>query len=715
MTLTVLASTEAEITAIRANTPLLNAFRRACNLNIDVPIGKVIDEIRTKIFLRLDNSKISSFKGMPDLQNLESLDLVNNKISSFKDMPVLQKLKMICLNNSKISSFKSMPNLQNLEILELTYNRISSFKGMPNLPNLKFLNLPYNKISSFEDLPNLPNLPNLEFLNISFNKISNFEGMPEMQNLKELDLEGNKLSSFEGMPELPELKLLNISYNGISSFKGMPELPELKLLNISYNGISSFEGMPGLQNLQDLLFRYTPFSRKNPNVFTINDVRSFYEQVLPVGESAGVLKRKKLKKINKLLTNINKTDSTVGIIKRLRRPSLRYYNYDFRETALNEQSEIIKSEKKFGTLFQKSWDKRSFVKARYNCLVAVYANHRISQIEKFYSDSPESCFLNLNLVLRDHNTEWFIDPYSGIIDDSMWDRNWEISEESIKGQLRAMIDQLFTDNLELKHNIVGPQQTNTSVPPFFDRLIGTAEGIFNQEGIKQRMSGIVNHLISYYGQGDAEKKHCKDLLVLMSEGNASCTDRLTLALSRIENDIAFFRSTTEAERLSVAINAYKLKKIDNILTTWSFTHHTSGEELEDVLYHTLLLKNALGIKTRITEMTYSRFSQGKKTFPRALDQIAIYLNVKDLLLFLQSWPPLQSYYSSQCDRTKENYENFAESWDYTADGAATALNDFFKECALEGLIAAGYVVNNPFYEISDELHLPVQEDGHQGI
>jgi len=78
ITLTTRAATEAEITALRDNVPLLNAFRQSCKLSESDPIDAVIDTIKNMGSLDFINTSISSFEGMPELPNLAILCLVRS-------------------------------------------------------------------------------------------------------------------------------------------------------------------------------------------------------------------------------------------------------------------------------------------------------------------------------------------------------------------------------------------------------------------------------------------------------------------------------------------------------------------------------------------------------------------------------------------------------------------------------------------------------------
>jgi Leucine-rich repeat (LRR) protein len=187
-------------------------------------------------------------------RSLMLLNLSGNFLTSLdglKDIPNIEEVENLDISNNNINNFEYMPLLPNLWDLDISNNNISSWKYMPLLPNLLNLNVSNNNISSWEYMPLFPNLVDLD---VSKNNISSWEYIPLFPNLEELDMSKNNISSWEYIPLFPNLMDLNVSKNNISSFEHMP--PDLAIIEIKENNLSEEEKKRAQEMFPEILFYF---------------------------------------------------------------------------------------------------------------------------------------------------------------------------------------------------------------------------------------------------------------------------------------------------------------------------------------------------------------------------------------------------------------------------------------------------------------------------
>ncbi|OJJ22385.1 hypothetical protein BKI52_06800 [marine bacterium AO1-C] len=152
---------------------------------------------------RLSLSGCKALKTIPqDLHNLEELDISNGCVPQGL-MGLLQKnqqLKYLDIGNN---AYPYIPELPNLEYLNLSKARVQTVSFLRNLTKLRELHLGNNQI---KDLTPLLKLENLEVLDVSINKVKSFpiSLVKHSLNLRELYLEGNPIEN------LPERKPNNV-------------------------------------------------------------------------------------------------------------------------------------------------------------------------------------------------------------------------------------------------------------------------------------------------------------------------------------------------------------------------------------------------------------------------------------------------------------------------------------------------------------------------
>jgi Leucine-rich repeat (LRR) protein len=87
----------------------------------------------------MNKNKLTSCRGLTNLNALESLSLQENEISSLEGLSDLPKLKRLDLSNNKLESLSSLSTLENLEVLTLDGNPLANVDdlfALNRLPNL---------------------------------------------------------------------------------------------------------------------------------------------------------------------------------------------------------------------------------------------------------------------------------------------------------------------------------------------------------------------------------------------------------------------------------------------------------------------------------------------------------------------------------------------------------------------------------------------------
>jgi len=225
---------------------------------------RIVPEIK-KISVRRLKNPLELFKKLPELKNLQELDLsfdlLDPKRESFiltqqriKTLSTFAKLKKLDIQNHLVGDKQkiamlgnALKNSTNLEVLNLRNNGIEDnirfFKNLKNLENLKVLDLSLNRINPKEVAGVLPFFPRLEVLNLEFNVIHE---------------EGAEILS-QSLSYLTRLKILNIGWaqitnNGALALASvLPALANLRELILDYNDIESTGAVAIANNISNLL------------------------------------------------------------------------------------------------------------------------------------------------------------------------------------------------------------------------------------------------------------------------------------------------------------------------------------------------------------------------------------------------------------------------------------------------------------------------------
>ncbi|XP_063849319.1 follicle-stimulating hormone receptor-like isoform X2 [Scylla paramamosain] len=233
---------------------------------------------------------------LPELQNLQELNLARNKIKliSSGDFRNLSHLLSLSLHQNQIEEIEegAFESLQSLQVLDLTENSLEEVPGaVLSCVRLTRLLLGHNRLThlgetSFSGLRDLQqvtlqgnpittvhpaaftNLPSLTKLILK--EIRGLSHFPHVNGSKSLELIRIDRASLTALPDslcsfVPRLRSLNLHLNAIRKLPDLSGCAELRLLDLSDNAISSlghasFKGAPLLQDLllQDNRISHVP-------------------------------------------------------------------------------------------------------------------------------------------------------------------------------------------------------------------------------------------------------------------------------------------------------------------------------------------------------------------------------------------------------------------------------------------------------------------------
>ena len=245
------------------------------DLNLSFTISKSnIDRITS---LKLNNSSITSLRGIEKFTNLRDLDISNNRIEDISYLSQLTNLQKLTAYSNNIKDITPIENLVNITKLDLSRNvlqdteEVNNIEILANLVRLEELDLSRNLLVNTTGLNNFPGLTKL---NLYDNKISNLEGLENLTNLQVLNL-GENTKDAEGLDSLKTLThLTNFYYqeNGQSDILDyIKDLNLLEVVDLSDNGITTIENIGSLTKLKKLIL-YNNELQDISNVFTLQNL-----------------------------------------------------------------------------------------------------------------------------------------------------------------------------------------------------------------------------------------------------------------------------------------------------------------------------------------------------------------------------------------------------------------------------------------------------------
>ncbi len=120
------------------------------------------------------------------------------------------KLVSLNLGKARISTFRYLKPLTQLNTLELDSGLCDSYKSLKGLANLKTLRLNNSRNLTLSLLRDMPQLEHFTAVN---SHLATIQGIEHLSGLQTLDISSNQLTSLNGLEKLLKLEELNISNN----------------------------------------------------------------------------------------------------------------------------------------------------------------------------------------------------------------------------------------------------------------------------------------------------------------------------------------------------------------------------------------------------------------------------------------------------------------------------------------------------------------------
>ena len=115
-----------------------------------------------KIYEKFKERTVEDFLKENNIKNdVTELDCSSNRLTSLKGIENLNNLTKLYCHSNQLTSLKGIENLNNLTKLSCSSNQLTSLKGIENLNNLTYLSCDSNQITSLKGIENLNNLTKL--------------------------------------------------------------------------------------------------------------------------------------------------------------------------------------------------------------------------------------------------------------------------------------------------------------------------------------------------------------------------------------------------------------------------------------------------------------------------------------------------------------------------------------------------------------------------
>lgn len=241
--------------------------------------------------LKLNNSGITSLRGIEKFTNLRELDISNNRIEDISYLSQLTKLQKLVAYSNNIKDITPLADLVNITKLDLSRNVlqdtdvVNNIEILSNLVRLEELDLSRNLLINTTGLNNFPGLIKLDLYD---NNIANLEGLENLTSLQVLNL-GENTKDAEGLDKLKTLthltnfyyqendqadiidyikdlnllEVVDLSDNGIESIENIESLTKLKKLILYNNELQDISSVFSLQNLEELVVAYNKIPNLN--------------------------------------------------------------------------------------------------------------------------------------------------------------------------------------------------------------------------------------------------------------------------------------------------------------------------------------------------------------------------------------------------------------------------------------------------------------------
>ena len=165
-------------------------------------------------------------------------------------MPIskYQHLQCLKLAQNRISTLKGLGNLNYVTSIDASENELTDLLDMaPPLCNVREAKFSFNSIREIKT--NLESFQCLKVLSLDNNGLTSLEGLQALAKLQILRASGNALTSCSGINQLSQLRVLDVSQNSIEHLTELKDLSSLEILKISENKVTSLDSAEHLESL----------------------------------------------------------------------------------------------------------------------------------------------------------------------------------------------------------------------------------------------------------------------------------------------------------------------------------------------------------------------------------------------------------------------------------------------------------------------------------
>ena len=244
---------------------------------------------------------------MPQLLELEKIEIDNNQLTSLTGIQNLTNLKrMSCIKNS-ISQITELAQLNNLENVNISENQIQEITALQGKENLEYLYMDNNNITSLDILKQNPNIKKYSMNNqtISVEIKEKIEGEKLLIALPELYYELYDANSFIHKENLVT-KVVDIETFNIDEQNKNIELNVSDLQNKDSVQVQVLEN-------ENCLLRYNiQFDKTPPTVQGVENDHIYYSQVTPICEDNDIAEVRLFKDDLEIPYNLGQTIIELG-------------------------------------------------------------------------------------------------------------------------------------------------------------------------------------------------------------------------------------------------------------------------------------------------------------------------------------------------------------------------------------------------------------------
>ena len=221
----------------------------------NIYLNPIFDEDAAKVVnLRCNDSTISSFEGIEQFPNIETISMGNygTMISDISPLSSLTKLIRLDMPLSEVDNISPLASLTNLYYLNLSENHITDLSPLENLKQLQTLILYRQAPDYVTDISHLDNLTNMYALNLESNKITDISPLHRMSSLQYLHMADNRLTTIQTLDNLSNMRMVNFNINMLTDLTPLGNSAGLTAVYANNNRISSAAFVDNLTKLTHL-------------------------------------------------------------------------------------------------------------------------------------------------------------------------------------------------------------------------------------------------------------------------------------------------------------------------------------------------------------------------------------------------------------------------------------------------------------------------------